>query len=188
MSRGLDSALAAALTQASVTHFVLVDMVLDSGTLRLATTPFDIDYGGNTYTAVYGIGAIEAITETSGEQRGLAFTLSGVPSSTVSLVLSENVQGRAVTVRLVVVDGATLRVDDAAWTGLLDTLQLQDGAPAATVRVAAEHRMIAWREPNLLRFSNEDQQRLNSGDKFFEYAADLAQATIVWPGKEFFQR
>lgn len=188
MSRTLDSNLAAALQAAHITHFLLVDMALDSGTLRLATAPFDISYGGNTYLAVHNVGSVEPIVEAGGEQRGVAFTLGGVPSSMVSQVLSENLQGRSVTLRLVVVDGATLRVDDSAWTGLLDTMQLEDGAPTATVRVTAEHRLIAWREPNLVRFSNEDQQRLHPGDKFFEYVVELSQATIVWPAKEFFRQ
>ena len=188
MSRSLDSNLANALAAAHVTHFMLVEMVLDSGTLRVATAPYDISYGGFTWLSVHAVGSIDTVTETSGEQRGLAFTLGGVPSTMISTVLTEHVQGRAVTLKLVVLDGATLRVDESAWSGLLDTMSIDDGAPTATVRVTAEHRLIAWREPNLVRYSDEDQKRLAAGDKFFEYAAAISEATIVWPAKEFFRQ
>ena len=188
MSRSLDANLAAALAASHVTHFLLIEMVLDSGTLRMASAPYDIDYGGFTWQSVHALGNVESITETTADQRGLVFTLGGVPSSMVATVLTENVQGRAVKLRLVVLDGATLRVDDNAWSGLLDVMSLEDGSPTATVRVTAEHRLIAWKEPNLLRVSDEDQKRLVPGDKFFEYGASIAEATIVWPAKEFFQQ
>jgi hypothetical protein len=188
MSRGLDSSLAAALAAAHVTHFLLIELQLDSGTLRLTTAPLAVAYGGHSWLTVHPVGAIESIEETSSEQRGLSFTLSGVPASIVSTVLNEPVQGRFVKLRLVVLDGETLRVDENAWTGLLDTLTLEDKPDGAVVKVNAEHRFIAWREPNLVRYSHEDQQRLAPGDEFFSHAAAISQAEIVWPAKEFFKQ
>jgi hypothetical protein len=189
MSRGLaDAALATALSAAHVTQFLMIELQLDSGTLRIATTPFPVDYGGFTWFSSQNLGSIEPVMETASEQRGLTFTLGGVPPSIVSSVLNENVQGRAVKLLLAVLDGGTLRVDTNAWSGLLDVLTLEDGTPTATVRVTAEHRLIAWREPQLVRHSDEDHKRLHPGDKFYEYAAEIAEATIVWPGKEFFRQ
>lgn len=189
MSRGLaDAALANALSAAHVTQFLLVEMGLDSGTLRIATTPFPVDYAGFTWFSAHNLGSVEPVLETASEQRGLTFTLGGVPPSIVSSVLNENVQGRPVKLMLAVLDGSTLRVDTNAWSGLLDVMTLEDGTPEATVRVTAEHRLIAWREPQLVRHSDEDQKRLNPGDKFYEYAASIAEATLVWPSKEFFKQ
>lgn len=189
MSRGLSGAVAAALDAPHVSWFVLVEMVLDSGTLRLAGTPFPVDWNGYTWLATWGLGAVEATTETDTEIRGLRFTLSGVPASAIATVLTEPVQGRAVTLRLAVLDANNVvQVDVNAWQGTLDTLTLDDGRPLATVSVTAEHRLARWAVPKLVRFSVEDQRRINPADKFFEHAAAMSEASLVWPGKEWFVR
>jgi hypothetical protein len=37
--------------------------------------------------------------------------------------------------------------------------------------------------PKILRYTNEDQQRLHPGDKFFEYQADLVDRDFNWGPK-----
>ena len=182
--RDISNGLANALQQPYVAWFPLVHMALDSGDLYVCGAPFDVVYGGNTYTSLHGLGAIEAIAETDSSQQGLAFTLSGVPESALALALTEDLQGRDVTVRLAVVDETgTLQVDDAVWQGLLDVMSCEDGE-SPVIRVTAEHRLVAWEEPAGVMFSDADQQQLHPGDKFFEYTASLVEATILWPTKE----
>lgn len=188
MTRGtLPAGLLTALQASHVTSFVLVDLLLDAGTQYLTSAPHDVDYGGHTYTSAQGIGSIEPATETEAGAQGLTFTLSGVPQSAIAAALTEPVQGRSVVVRLAVVSGTTLYVDDAVWSGALDVMQVTDSA-APQVRVTAEHALIAWQQPSGLLFSDADQQLVSAGDKFFEFAAQMVDATIVWPAKEFFRR
>lgn len=189
MSRiSLPSGLTTALAAAHVTWFALVQLDLDSGTVYLASTPHDVDYGGHTWTGAQGIGTIEPVTETADGAQGIAFTLSGVPSSAIAGVLTEDVQGRAVTLMLVVLDAGTWRVDPCVWQGALDVQTIEDSGDTATIRVTAEHALIGWQQPSGRLFSNEQQQADYSGDKFFEFASALADQPIVWPGKEFFRQ
>ena len=182
--RSLPTALASALQAGHVRWFPLVQMDLDGGPVRFCGAPCDVVYGGHTYATLHGLGTIEPIVETDTSQTGLAFTLSGAPSSALGIVLGEDIQGRAVTVRLAVVDDSgALHVDDAAWQGLLDVMTFEDGRQPV-VRVTAEHHLIAWDEPSGLTFSDADQRVLHPGDKFFEYTASLVDATIYWPTKE----
>lgn len=178
--RSITTAMQAALDAGYVQWFPLVFMDLDSGPLYVCGAPFDVEWDGNTYSTLHGMGSIEPITETDTRQSGLAFVLSGVPESAIATVLTEHVQGRPVVVRLAVVADGALHVDPNVWSGQLDVLEFSDGE-SPQVRVTAEHHLIAWEEPAGLMFSDADQQRLHPGDLFFANTASLVEATIVWP-------
>lgn len=185
--RGLPTGMHAALAADYVQWFPLVHMALDTGDVRLCGAPFDVTVGGHTYSTLLGLGSIEPIIETDDEQQGLSFTVSGVPDAAVAMVLAEKFQGRAVTVRMAVVDRSTdpgtVLVEDATWQGLLDVPILEDGA-TPTVRITAEHQLVAWDEPVGAMYSDADQQERHPGDRFFEYTASLVEATIIWPSAE----
>lgn len=188
MTRSLDSATSTALQQPHVTMLLLVELGWDSGMQYLTTAPHDITYGGHTYVAAQGIGTIEPTTETDVEAKGLTFTLSGVPQSAIAAALTEPVQGRPVVLRLGIVDAGTLRVDPNVWSGRFDVMTIDDSAPNPTIRVTAEHAMLAWQTPSGALFSDQEQQAAHAGDLFFEFAAEMADATIVWPNKSFFKQ
>lgn len=184
MSRAITVQTAAALDAPHVTRFALVELGLDGGTEYLVGLPHDIDWNGHTWQAALGLGTIDVVVETDTEQPGLSFTLSAVPASAIALGLTEDVQGRPVIVRLAAIDsGGVLRVDENVWQGQLDVMSIDDGASSAVVRVTAEHQLIAWEEPAGLRFNDQDQQRLNPGDPYFQYQASLVNATLVWPSR-----
>ena len=189
MTRGvLDANLLAALNSAHVSSFVLIEMDFDSGMLYLTTAPHDVDWNSNTYTAMQGVGSIAPTVETDAGAQGLTFTLSGVPQSAIAGALTEDVQGRAVVIRLAVIDGTTLRVDPNVWSGSLDVMSIADGTDSAVIQVTAEHALIAWQQPSGALFSDAEQQLRHPGDKFFEFAAQMAEATLVWPDKSFFKQ
>lgn len=185
--RNLNATFAAAMQAAHVDGFVLVEMYLDSGTLYVSGLPFPFDWAGNTYLPVMGLGTVRELVETDSEVQGLQFTMSGVPESAISLVAAEEVQGRKVTVRQAIIEAGTVYMDDSVWEGTLDVMTLEDSGPTATVTVSAEHALASWAEPRQLLYSHEDQQLISPGDKFFEYAAQMSNATLTWPGKEFDQ-
>lgn len=189
MSRtALDAPTLAALAAAHVTSFLLIDLGFDSGTQYLTSAPHDVPWAGNTYQTALGIGTIEPLIETDTAARGLNFTLSAVPQSAIAGALTEPIQGRPVTVRLAVVDAGTLRVDPSVWQGRFDTMTIEDNATGPVIRVTAEHAMIAWQQASGYLFSDQDQRQVDGNDLFFEYAAQMAEATIVWPNKSFFQQ
>lgn len=183
--RSLTAGYAAALQAAHVTQWVLVEMYFDSGTLYIAGLPFPFTYLGNTYLPALGLGTVQQIIETDNEVQGLSFTISGVPEASISLALSEPVQGRRVVVRQCALVGTTVEVDDSAWEGQLDVMTVDDSGPTATITVTAEHALAAWAEPRQILHSHEDQQLISPGDMFYEYASGLSQATLVWPDKNF---
>jgi hypothetical protein len=173
-----------------VTTILLVQLDLDSGTLYMTDAPHDVTYDGQTWQSMYGVAGVSDLVETDGEVRGLQFQISGVPTSLLALALDEKIQGRYVTVKLATLANTTLTVDDNAWSGSLDTMQIvydEDGQHAS-IYVTAEHALARWDQPNLLRYSHQDQQRLHPGDMFFEFAERMAEVTVTWPSAEFFKK
>lgn len=188
MTRGLDSATQTALQQSHITTFLLVELGWDSGTQYLTSMPHDVVWNGNTYTAAQGIGNIEPTTETDIEARGLTFTLSGVPQSAIAAALTTPVQGRTVIVRIAILDNGVIRGDPNAWSGRFDVMTIDDSTPNPSIRVTAEHAMLAWQTPSGKLFSHQDHQAEHPADMFFEFAAGLSETTLVWPKKEFFKQ
>lgn len=190
MSRGVSAEFLAAVGRPHVTMLLLIELYLDGGTQYLASTPHDVDWGGHTYVAAQGIGTIEPTIETDNEARGLTFTLAAHGSANLAGAFEE-VQGRAVILRLAIVDETTepptLRVDANVWSGTLDVTTIEDAPGAPLIRVTAEHSMLAWQQPPGQLFSHQEQQRIDATDLFFEHAAAMAEATLVWPDKSFFR-
>lgn len=187
MTRDIDAPTAAALDAPHATTLLLLELYLDGGTQYLVSAPHNVDWSGNTYLAAQGIGTVEPMAETATEARGLAFTLSAVGVANLAGAF-EHVQGRKVIVRLGVIDAGVLRVDANVWTGYLDVMTIDDSAGDPVIRVTAEHQMLAWQQPPGQLFSHQEQQLVDPTDLFFEHAAAMAEATIVWPGKAFFKQ
>ena len=187
-ARDLDANTLAALAAANVKMFTLLEIDFDSGRVYLCDLAFDVAWNGHTYLAAQGIGTIEPITETDGEAKGIVLTLSGVQQASIASALSEDVQGREVLIRLAIVDGTTLRVDDNVWRGVADVMSFEDNGSQPIIRLTAEHQLIAWQQSSGALFSDAEQQERFPGDKACEFAAQIAEATIVWPAKEFFKQ
>lgn len=183
----VDSATLAALAAAHVTAFPLLELGFDSGTTYLAGVPHDVVWNGNTYQAALGLGTIEPVVESEGEIKGLAFTLSAVPQSTLATALTEKIKRRPVTMRFVVLDGTTLRVDPNVWSGVFDVMSFDDSKASPTIRVTAEHRFFQMMRPRGNLSSHEDQQQRSPGDTFFAHAATMAEKKIHWPRASYWQ-
>ena len=188
MSRGNTSGFAAALAAGHVSLFPLVELGFSSGADYLAGVDFEVSYAGNIYLPALGMLAIEPIEETTQTAQGMRILLQGSKSANVALALAERVKGRPVTVRLALVDSAgTLHVDTNVWSGMMDTIALDDSGDAPQVQITAEHMLAVWDRPRPVRYTHAQQTALHPGDLACEYVAALADAQIVWPGKEFFK-
>lgn len=187
MGRSLSGGFATAIAAGHVNVFPLVELQFASGTDYVCGLDFDVAHGGNTYLAAGGCMAIERINETPTQTEGLQIRLVGSTSANVALALGEKVQGRPCTVRLAVIDGAgALQVDDNVWTGLMDTMALEDAAEQCQAVISAEHMLAVWDRPRVVRYTDAQQQTLYPADLGFQYVEEMAEASLVWPGREFF--
>ena len=186
--RTLSAAITNALATPGVALAQLIDMQL-TAPLRVNTSGWDLVWAGNTYQGVAGAGRIDTIDDVPGEIKGLKFELSGVPSSMVSLVLAEPVQGKLVNIYTAIFDTNTQIIDAVLeWAGRLDVMSIAESNNTATVTVSAEHIGIDLLRPGNARFSQQDQVRRYPGDNFFKYVVDQADQQIIWPAASYFRQ
>lgn len=190
MTRGLTPATLAAVTAERVVTTFAVEMSFPSGFVRLNGTPGDITIAGNTYLGVGTLGAISAVEE-GGDARaqGITVQLSGIPSDSIAVALTQAYQNRAATVWVVPLDAAGAVISDpiVIFKGRIDQMDITDGETSA-VTVKLESRLRDWAKPRARRYTNEDQQAEYSGDRFFEFVPSVVEKELIWPGKAFWGR
>jgi len=187
--RTLSTAALAALQRSPLPIAVLLELDL-STPLYLNTSSLTLVVGGNTYLGTAGLGKIEAIQDSPAEVKPLRFELSGVPSSAVSLALSEPVQGKAARVKLVIFDPDTYAglATYLRWSGLLDVMSLEDGQVTGTIKVTAEHAGIDLIRPTTSLYSDAEQRRLAANDPGLQYMADQQDMRVIWPAASWGRR
>lgn len=198
--RGMTSAQIAALTAGVVNRVLAIEMEFDSGTSRIVTAPYDIEIEGNTFVGglLASISNIEEVSEMQAST--MTGELSGIPSDAIAVALSEEFQGRRVTVWFVPMDQDNSQIafdsdyvgdTQQAWDpiapfilfrGLIDQMEIELGD---TAKVVARfiNRLASWEQPRIQRYSDEEQQQQYPGDLFFQYAAAMENKEVTWPNR-----
>jgi len=167
-------------SDASLTAFVAVELAFDSGTTRLWNGYGDLTVDGETYTGSGDLMSISAIEE-SGEisAKGLNMVLSGVPSSLLSLALTENYQNRNCKVYVGTIATGTVAAYEA-FSGRMDVMTLQEGGDTCTISLTAESRLIDLERPRVRRFTAEDQKLIDANDTGLDFINSLQEETFEW--------
>jgi hypothetical protein len=113
----------------------------------------------------------------------LTLALSPVPQEVVDIALAE----RSYRLRPVTLWGALLDAQGAfvadpfpLWAGLMDTMEVTDGAEPS-VALACESRLVDLERAEVRRYTDADQQAEYPGDRFFEFVPALQEAEIRLP-------
>lgn len=166
--------------------FVAADLDFASGHVRVHDGIGQISWGGNTFDGIGSFGGIEAVNDSTDViARPLTLTLSGVDSSLVSTTMTEVYQNRQATVYVGFINettGAVIDTPETAWEGRMNQLSLSSAAGTASIRVSCEYRLR--REPRIARYTNEDQQLLFSGDKFFDLLPNIKGFVAKWGDRD----
>lgn len=189
MTRSVSSAVQTALNADNIGVIIFVEMLFDSGALRVCSAAYDFDWNGFTWKGLAQLGNIEPIEESSGNQVvGLRFTLSGVDSSLLALAQAEQYQGRVanVYVGFLALPNYTVIVDPILeWAGKMDQMVITDSPDGKSqISVTVENELFDFARPVDLYYTDEDQQRLHPGDNGFKYVKLLDKQQIVWPSAE----
>jgi hypothetical protein len=182
MARDLPIAVATAIAAKVVSYAFLAEFAFASGTLRMWTGLGDKTWDGHTWSGAGDFAQITPIDETTEiGAAGMNFTLSGIPSSLISISLNDAYRNKPCKLWLAILDDdeaivATYR----CFGGRMDVMNIEDAGETATITVQAENRLIDLTRPRILRYSDADQQRLHPGDTGLRYAASLAEKPLPW--------
>ena len=186
MARDLTTAYKAEITSLVTRPFLLFQALFDSGAIRFWNGIGDLVHGGNTYTGAGSLLGLSQIDETTKvESRGITLKLSGVPTSLISIALSENYQDRQITVDIGFFDssGAIVVSPFRFFSGKADVMEIQDGGDTAVISLSAENDIIILQRVNERRRTHEDQKLKSSTDSFMKNVTSLQNQQIIWGGK-----
>lgn len=203
MSRELAPLVLDELSKAVLEPFFTVELDFDSGPLYMWTGYGNLTIGAKTYIGAGQVLNVSSVSETTEmEAKGATITVSGIPSSFLSVALQEPYQGRechiffAVTVnqQLLLEDGGLILTEAGdiivtepsgiklteIFSGELDQMNIEENADTAVISVTAENVLIKLERPVVRRFSDQDQKSRFPDDKGLEYVASLQDKDILW--------
>lgn len=181
MTRILSSDNATEAAKSSIIAVVLADLDFASGVVRIHDGAGTLAFGGNNYLGVGQFGGVDVIDENIDiVARGVKLTLSGVDTVFVTPTMTEVYQNRPVVLYLGFVNqstGALVDTPETIWEGRMNQMTINLDKNQANIELTCEHRLR--REPRVARYTNQDQQVVYSGDRFF----DLTHAIQGFVGK-----
>jgi hypothetical protein len=203
MSRELAPLVLDELSKPLLEAFFTVELDFDSEPLYMWTGYGNLTVGDKTYLGAGQVLNISSVSETTEmEAKGATITVSGIPSSFLSLALQEPYQGRecriffAVVVdqrllqengNLILTEAGDIILTEASgirlteiFSGELDQMNIEEGADTSVISVTAENVLIKLERPVVRRFTNEDQKSRFPDDKGLEYVAGLQDKDILW--------
>jgi hypothetical protein len=191
VSRDLPTALSDAIDQPVVNPFLAIRLETPDPvyvfTGRGQIVFDDADGNSRTWLGAGEVGAIDTIGEaTDGSATGIKVTLFKIPSEFRADIADQAVRGVTFEMYAGALNETFQTVEAAVliWKGRLDDYRITDSGTELAVEVSGESRAIDQRRPAIKRFTDEYQQRLHAGDKFFEYVARMVEVSILWAKAE----
>jgi hypothetical protein len=166
----------------------LVRIAFTGGTVFLTTAGHAIPWDGETWEPA-GLGAIEAVADSSSEMPPLRFTMPAISAAQLAVALEPGTEGAAVLVYDALIDPDTGACEDAvlAWSGALNVPTLVDG-PQADMTVTAEHRGMLAIRPKPSRYTDDEQRRLYPADTSLNFDPATDAKPLTWPAASFFKQ
>lgn len=179
MSRDITTSLLNSLDDPVVYPFLAIDIDFSSGPLYMWSGYGDLVIGSKTYLGAGQLLNVSSVEETTEiEAKGATITMSGIPSSFLSLALTEPYQGRECRIYFGMTSAPADYVE--VFAGELDQMNISEEATSATVAVTVENILIKLERPVVRRFTSEDQKSRFPSDRGLEFVAGLQDKEVFW--------
>lgn len=183
MPRGLTAEALSAAMGSVVGSVLFVEAEFSGGPIRFWNGPGPLVWDNKTWTGAGLLLAMSEIQETGGiEATGVTLTLSGVPSSLISIAYGEFIQGRPCRVwqGFLTASNQVIVSPNLVTQGRMDTIADSDDGTYARITVTVESNLSDLKRLRVRRLTDQDQQRLFPGDRGLEYVARLQNQEIPW--------
>ena len=189
MPRELTAQFKAELEAGVIIPALLLRVEFSASTLRLWNGIGDLVFNSETYLGngwFQGFGAIKE----EGEIRptGMDISLTGIPQSLISLILSQSVQNKKGTLYLGFLNSSGAIIQDPAvmYEGSLDVPQLSENDSGPQIRITIENKLLDLDRPRDFRWTHEGQKGITGreDDKGFEHVESLQDWEGYWGKKK----
>ena len=183
MTRDITAGMIAEITADKLTPITLVKFEFDSGDVTLWDGIGDLSWSGDTYTGSGGLLAMSPIIE-SGDlvANSVEFVLSGIDAAIVSTALSEDYQGRPVSMWRGAFDSSRAIIADPIliFAGTMDVMPIRDEGATATVSVVAESEIRSLTRASTRKWTSMDQKAFYPNDKGFDEVPQIQDDSVLW--------
>ncbi len=144
-----------------------------------------LELDGKEFLGVGDYGGISTASAGSDLSRQtITATLTGIPNHALDMNLvtvSENYQGRNASIRLAMLDDDWNLVGDmvSIYDGRMDVCTAEQGE-TSSVSVSVENYLSDWDRARVSLYTDQEQQRLHPGDKFFEFVPQMQSVELPW--------
>ena len=173
--------------------FYAVDLAFETANVRLWTGYGNKTINSQTYIGSGDLLRIEGLEEASDlSARGTTLTVSGLSSTLLTYALTEEYQGRTVTIYWGI-GSNTVEI----FRGYMDQMTIQDSGQTSTISLTVESRLIILERANIRRYTAESHKQVrkrkwlddgNSGDpavdEYFDWVQQIQDKQIIWGRNE----
>lgn len=176
------------ISKGHFTSMYAVELQFASDTVRVHTGLGDLIIGGQVYLGIGSLGQVGSASETDNPQGPISIdlTLNGLDSTIIRQSLVERCRGRPGKLMFVVIDDDGTMASDILMSGRMDAAKFSyggnDGKNSITVTLI--DRMAEWSRPGTKRWTDENHQMRNPGDRIFFAIAQLSESPIFWGSKK----
>lgn len=203
MSRDISGGVQVAIEDNVVYPFFVTELNFSTDVLRFWTGLGTLVYNGNSYTGAGNLLQISSIEETSEiAAKGATLTLSGIPSESLALALSEPYQGRLCKIYFgLFMRGALLQEDSSyillengqkiglelqdtslteIFSGYMDQMNIDEGADTSSVQLQVENKLVDLERQRVARYTSAYQKSKYPGDLGLDFVESLQDKQVVW--------
>ena len=204
MSRDLATDIITALDDDVIYPFFAIELLFDGdNTLRLWTGLGTLTHNSQEWVGTGTLLNISTVEEASEiAVKGATVTLSGIPSSVISLALSQPYQGRVCNLYfgmftvnkllqqsddyILMQSGATilLQTDQTSisniFSGYMDQMNILETPSTSTIELVVENRLIDLQRARIARFTSAYQKSIYPSDLGLDFVEDLQDKDISW--------
>ena len=181
MSRTISADMIAESKKSELAPILLAQVGFSSGIVYAWTGYGDLVWNGHTYLGVGTMGSVEAVTDTSDlSAQGMAFTLEGISTSSLSLAIGDAAQGLPAKLWLGALTSAGVLIPSPVliFSGLTDVPKITESGETAAVTIMCENKLARLATAASRRFTPDDQAIDYPGDRWFDYVAALQDMQI----------
>ncbi len=181
MTKNIPAALVTESQKDAVSSIILLKLEFESGDVRIHTNMGDITFDSEVYQGVGDLGSFSPVEENSElSSSSINVSLSGVKNSLLSIFLNDDFHGRPATMFFGFKDSSNILINAfIVFKGFMDTDTIVSGENS-TISLKLTNNLALWDRKKLTLNNNEDHQKDNPGDNFFEFVEDLRNRTYTW--------
>lgn len=181
--RGVTADFTASIEAEHVRAVIFVRMNFSTGYLRVCNANVNIDWNSQTWLGAGELLSISSISEGSSlEAKTVDIAMSGLDETVLDECRNTYYQGRPVEVWFAPLDSDYRPVSDPwlMFAGRMDFVSVLENSAVYSMRCNSWFE--DWNRPRIRRYTDADQQARYPGDKFCEYAEQMAEVKIWWGG------